>query len=100
MREALPRLTRIAIDLPSREATVSQLDERAMEAPAIAPGPLGPRRYCWASAAPSHRPHPLLSQIARVDPWDGTVRARDFGHWAVGEPVIVPKGGATREDEA
>jgi all-trans-8'-apo-beta-carotenal 15,15'-oxygenase len=95
-----PYLTRYRIDLRRGTTDEQPLTEH--------PGELGGinlayqtrrHRYVWQLAAPVGRPDPFSTGVARIDCEQRTTLFRDFAPELPGEPVFVPRPGATAEDD-
>lgn len=100
------RAARVPPGLPTRwvlhpgRGTVEErrLSAVPMELPTV--HPRAPRRLGWAHAKVRADGTPFHTGLARLDRETGEATLRDLAPDLPGEPVVVPKPGATAEDDA
>lgn len=100
--DGMARLVRLTVELGSGKVTTRTYQSgSANEFPRINPSRTGkPYRFAWIACHPADRKQGLQQTLARVDVESGAVATHDFGPDAyVGEPVFVPRPGASEEDD-
>jgi all-trans-8'-apo-beta-carotenal 15,15'-oxygenase len=95
-----PRLTRFTVDLERATISEETLCEVGAELPVIHPGlATRPHRHVWASGSGATRDEPGAHALLKVDTVARTSVVRRFPPDLVGEPIFVPRPGASREDD-
>jgi len=95
-----PLLTRFVIDPVRRTVSEERRTERPGELPIVHPAHVTKRhRYVWATAKDDDTPLPVYRAVARWDLETGEERVHNFGLALPGEPIMVPRPGATDEDD-
>lgn len=94
-----PRLTRYRVDLERGAVEETPLTEHTGELATVNPGAARRHRYAWMVASPVGQKLPYSTGLARVDCDRATTLFRDFSPDLPGEPVFVPRPGASAEDE-
>lgn len=95
------RFTRYRINLDQKTVTHAPIGEYEGELPEIHPNRVGqPYRYTWTIGRPMTHPLPLFDHIVKLDVQTGEGRHRGDADTLSSEPVVVPRPGATAEDDA
>jgi all-trans-8'-apo-beta-carotenal 15,15'-oxygenase len=95
-----PILTRYTIDLRTGHTDERRLTDHPGDLPTINPARSAqPHRYVFSIARPVDRKQPYSTGLLKVDTTGPGSTFRDFGQNLTGEPVFVPRPGATAEDD-
>jgi all-trans-8'-apo-beta-carotenal 15,15'-oxygenase len=95
-----PLLTRFVLDPIRRTVSEERLTERPAELPVIPEGrATHPHRFTWATAKDDDTPMPVYRAIVKFDLVTGQERVKNFGLALPSEPLMVPRPGATAEDD-
>ncbi len=95
------RYVRYQIDLQTTTVTKQSLAEYEGELPQHHPDLTGqPYRYAWSIGRPVTSPRPLFDHIVKIDAQTGGGQHRCDLNTVPGEPIVVPRPGATAEDDA
>ncbi len=93
-------LTRFYLTPGQKQARREPLSDYPGEFPAWHPDRTGkPYRYAWGIGNPSDRGGELLHGIVKYDLAERQTRFRDYYPGLTGEPIFVPRPGATAEDD-
>ncbi|NML64478.1 lignostilbene alpha-beta-dioxygenase [Hymenobacter sp. RP-2-7] len=95
------RFTRFRLDLAAGTVARQPLSDYEGELPEINPTRTGqPYRYAWSIGRPPSHPLPLLDHLVKLDVHTGEARTSYQPATLCSEPVIIPRPGATAEDDA
>ena len=95
------RFIRYKLDLQAGTVTSQPLADYEGELPQHHPDLTGqPYRYAWSIGRPLTSPRPLFDHIVRIDTHTGQGQHRHDPDTIPGEPIVVPRPGATAEDDA
>lgn len=100
LRYPPPRLTRFTIDPVAGTVDEARLFDRPGELPSVHPDRVTRRhRFVWATAKAHGTALPVYRSLVKWDVETRQERVRDFGWGLPGEPLMVPRPGATAEDD-